>query len=79
MVVDTGELMLASFPFNELGFVQSISPSNPWYCAFMILFIAKLSKRWLGEKYDGVRFSWNANDQAMHLYNNIVHIVSFTF
>eukprot|EP00026_Physarum_polycephalum_P002368 Phypoly_transcript_02374.p1 GENE.Phypoly_transcript_02374~~Phypoly_transcript_02374.p1 ORF type:complete len:856 (+),score=113.95 Phypoly_transcript_02374:207-2774(+) len=45
-----GEPMLASFP-SVPNFTKTISPQNSW---------------WMGEKYDGIRFLWNPEDETLY-------------
>lgn len=60
-----GELMLASF-VASIDELPQFTKENSWYnknninqfIIFLFILILIL-KRWMGEKYDGIRFVWN--------------------
>eukprot|EP00026_Physarum_polycephalum_P001478 Phypoly_transcript_01480.p1 GENE.Phypoly_transcript_01480~~Phypoly_transcript_01480.p1 ORF type:complete len:1080 (+),score=145.14 Phypoly_transcript_01480:111-3350(+) len=54
-IPEVGDLMLASLPVSS-HFAKTLSPDAPW---------------WLGEKYDGVRFCWNAKSSTLYLRTGI--------
>lgn len=65
-----GELMLASFP-STTNFEDTIAPKTPWYY-HKVLSILIFTARWIGEKYDGIRFCWNPEEQEMYIVLNII-------
>lgn len=54
-----GEVMLASFPESA-----QFDPKD-WYNSIQIMWNLTLN-RWISEKYDGVRASWNPETQLLH-------------
>jgi hypothetical protein len=59
--------MLASFPHVE--FSSQLSTENSWYlfCSFPFFFSSSFDiKRWLGEKYDGIRACWDPRTKQLY-------------
>lgn len=62
--------MLASFP--SLQQFPPITPENSWYSYFFLKLLIDVESniyilRWLGEKYDGVRYCWNPRNEILYL------------
>jgi hypothetical protein len=54
--------MIASFPADIISFANSVCFDNKWYILYfylLIILIFIVFRRWVGEKYDGVRVCWH--------------------